>query len=72
MSNEKRLIYAIRDTESGELVSNITTKHTTYYKRYAYAENVVRKYRKRKAKPKHGELEIVQFALTEVASYAVD
>ena len=72
MANEKRMIYAIRDTSTGRLVSDITSKHSTFYKRFAYAENVVRAYRKRKAKIKHGELEIVEFALEEVASYAVD
>lgn len=69
---EKRLIYAIRDTQTGQLVFDITSRHKLYYTRYAYAENTIRAYRERKAKPKHGELEIVQFELEEVATYAVD
>ena len=72
MVNEKRLIYALRDTSTGKLVSDITAKHTTYYTRFAYAENVLRAYRARPVRRKHGELEIVEFELTEVANYAVD
>lgn len=72
MATEKRLIYAIRDTRTGQLVYDITSKHRLYYTKYAYAENTINAYRKRLAKPKHGELEIVEFALDEVAAYAVD
>lgn len=72
MATEKRLIYAIRDTSNGQLVFDITSRHKLYYAKYAYAENTINAYRKRLSKPKHGELEIVEFALEEVASYAVD
>lgn len=72
MANEKRLIYAIRDTETGRLVSDINTDHRKYYVRFAFAENMIRAYNKRKSKPRHGKLEIVEFALEEVGCYAVD
>ena len=65
------IIYAVRDTESGKLVSDITAGRTTYYKSYSCAENAVQAYRARSAKPKHGKLEIVAFALNEIATYDV-
>lgn len=72
MANEKQVVYVVRDTETGELVSDITSSRRVYYKHFANAENVIGIYRERKSKPKHGKLEIVEFALQEVASYAVD
>ena len=72
MATEKRLIYAIRDTETGLIVSDINAQRRIYYKVFAMAENAIRAYNNRKAKPKHGKLEIVAFALSEVACYAVD
>ena len=71
MANEKRLIYAIRDTRTGQLVSDINSRHHPYYTKFAFAENAINAYRKRISKPKHGELEIVEFALEENASYEV-
>lgn len=71
MATEYVKIYAIRDTRTGQLVYDITSRHKLYYTRYAYAENTVNAYRKRTSKPKHGELEIVEFALEEIACYEV-
>ncbi len=71
MATEKRTIYAIRDTRTGQLVYDITSKHRLYYTRFAYAENTINAYRKRLSKPKHGELEIVEFELEEIAAYEV-
>ena len=71
MATEKRTIYAIRDTRTGQLVYDITSKHRLYYTRFAYAENTIKAYRKRLAKPNHGELEIVEFELEEIATYEV-
>jgi hypothetical protein len=71
MATEKRLIYAIRDTRTGQLVYDITSKHRLYYTKFAYAENTINAYRNRLVKPKHGELEIVEFELEEIAAYEV-
>ena len=71
MATEKRLIYAIRDTRTGQLVSDITSRRKPYYVRFAFAEKAITEYRKRISKRKHGELEIVEFALEEIASYEV-
>lgn len=71
MATEKRLIYAIRDTKNRQLVFDITSRHKLYYTRYSYAENAIKAYREKTVKPKHGELEIVEFALEEIAAYEV-
>jgi hypothetical protein len=71
MATEKRTIYAIRDTITGQLVSDITSRRNPYYVRFAFAENAITEYRKRIVKPKHGELEIVEFALEEIVAYEV-
>ena len=68
---EKQLIYAIRDTETGALVSDTNIARRLYYKHFANAENSILAYKKRTSKPKHGELEIVAFELEEVATYRV-
>lgn len=65
-------IFAIRDTKTGQLVSDLNTHRRKFYTRFAFAENAIQSYKKRKAGPKHGELEIVEFELEEVAAYAVD
>ena len=44
MATEKRTIYAIRDTRTGQLVYDITSKHRLYYTRFAYAENTIREH----------------------------
>lgn len=71
MANEKRLIYAIRDTRTGKFVVDLTSRHKLYYTKYAYAENTIREYRKKYGKTRYDNLEIVEFALEEVACYAV-
>ena len=68
---EKRLIYAIRDTETGELVSDINSARRLFYKHFANAENTILAYHNRLSKPKHGELEVVEFEIEEVAAYRV-
>lgn len=72
MATEKRLIYAIRNTRTGEFVHDLTSRHKLYYTKYAYAENTIREYRRKYGKGRYGELEIVEFAMEEVACYAID
>ena len=72
MANEKKLIYAIRDARTGNLVFDLTSRHKLYYTRYSYAENTIREYRRKYGKTRYYSLEIVEFELEEVACYAVD
>jgi hypothetical protein len=64
MANEK--LYAVRDTETGKLVSNITNPGRKYWNRRGNAESAIRSYNLRRCKPKHGKLELVIYELTEV------
>ena len=64
-----KTLYAVRDMRNGQLVSDITSTKRMFWRFFAGAENAILEYNKRKAKPKHGELEIVEFELEEVASY---
>ena len=64
MGNEK--LYAVRDTETGKLVSDITNPGRKYWNRRANAESAIRNYNCRRGKPKHGKLELVIYELTEV------
>ena len=59
-------IYAVRDTDTGKLVSNITSPHRTYWERKGCAQNAIINYSQRTVKPKHGKLELVCFELVEV------
>ena len=69
--NNTGLIYGIRDVSTGKLVSDINANHSTYYKSLACAQNAVQAYNARKAKTKHGRLEVVAFSLTEIAIFSV-
>lgn len=64
MANEK--LYAVRDTESGKLVSDITNPSRKYWNRRGNAESAIRSYNSRRVKFRHGKLELVIYELTEV------
>jgi hypothetical protein len=59
-------LYAVRDTESGKLVSNITNPRRKYWDRRGNAVAAIQNFNMRRAKPKHGKLELVVFKLVEV------
>ena len=63
---ETKRLYAIRDTESGKLVANITSPGHTFWHRRGDAEEAIRRYNSRRVKPKHGRLELVTYELVEV------
>lgn len=63
MSNR---IYAVRDMNTGKLVSNITNPGRKFWERKGNAEAAIRTFNSRRAKPKHGELKLVTYELVEV------
>lgn len=69
-----RLLYAARDTSTGELVSDITNPKRKYWDKRGNAIKAIdyynERYANRERKPtnrgKHGTLELVTFELVEV------
>lgn len=59
-------VYAVRDTETGELVNNITSPQHRFWEVKGWAERAVEQYNNRRVKWKHGRLEVVTFELVEV------
>lgn len=59
-------IYAVRDSETGELVSDITNPRRKYWDRKGNAVNAIYSFNSRTVKRKHGKLELVCFELVEV------
>jgi hypothetical protein len=59
------IIYAARDTSTGELVNNITNPRRRYWDKRGNAINAINAYNSR-TKRKHGTLELVAFKLVEV------
>ncbi len=56
------ILYAVRDTTTGKLVSNLTTKHKKYWEQYNACRQAIRNsWHRNKDK-----LEIVTFELVEV------
>ena len=68
---EKKLyLYGARDTETGQLVSDITNPRRKYWDKKGNAVNAIDAYNKRTTwrynKGNHGHLELVTFELVEV------
>lgn len=61
----KRLLYAARDKETGQLVSDLTNPRRKYWDRRGNAVAAISNYNSRRAK-RHGEIELVVFELVEV------
>lgn len=59
-------LYAVRDKETGKLVSDLTKPRRKYWDRQRNAVAAIDRYNKRKVKYKHGQLELVCFELVEV------
>ena len=59
-------LYAVRDKETGKLVSDITNPRRKYWDRKGNAVAAIANYNYRKVKYKHGWLELVCFELVEV------
>ena len=59
-------VYAVRDTETGELVNYITSPQRRFWEFKGWAERAVEEYNNRRVKRKHGRLEVVTFELVEV------
>ena len=64
---KKPRLYAVRDLETGKLVSDITNPRRKYWDKRGNAEAAIRDYSPRsRNKGKHGKLELVIFDLVEV------
>lgn len=63
-------IYAVRDTETGKLVSDITNPGHKFWEVKGWARNAIEAYNKRTVKWTHGQLELVTFELVEVKENA--
>lgn len=59
-------LYAVRDTETGELVKYLTTPQHKYWEKRGFAERAIKDYEARRVRRKHGQLELVCFELVEV------
>ena len=57
-------VYAVRDTETGELVKDITNPQHRFWEIKGWAERAVEKYNNRRVQRK--QLEVVTFELVEV------
>lgn len=64
MENEK--LYAVRDTETGKLVCDITSPRRKYWVRRKNAVAAIQNYNNSIVKYKHGKLELVVYELVEV------
>ena len=61
----KRLLYAARDKETGQLVSDLTNPRRKYWDRRGNAVAAISNYNSRRSK-RHDEIELVVFELVEV------
>ncbi len=59
-------LYAVRDKETGKLVSDITNPGHKFWEVKGWAKRAVEDYNNRTVKRKHGQLELVCFELVEV------
>lgn len=62
---DKMILYAARDTNTGKLVSDLTTKHKKFWEKEKAIKEVINKATNRRY-PKYNSLELVTFELVEV------
>ena len=70
MADTELRLYAVRDTATGRLVSDITNPRRKYWDRKGNTISAISTYNSRRVKPKHGTLELVTFKLVEVTEDA--
>lgn len=69
---DKQYLYAVRDLDSGKLVSNITNPSRKYWDKRGNAESAVRTQMNRTIKRGgHYHLAVVQFELVPIGEYEV-
>lgn len=64
---DKMILYAARDTSTGKLVSDLTTKHKKYWEKEKAIKELINKTTNRRY-PKYDSLELVAFELVEVVN----
>lgn len=59
-------VYAVRDTETGELVKDLTNPQHRFWEVKGRAKRLVEQYNNLRVQRKRGRLELVTFELVEV------
>lgn len=59
-------LYAVRDKETGKLVSYLTSPNRRFWESKRWAEKAIEEYNCRTVRRKHGRFELVCFELVEV------